>query len=250
MVQAASDELVKSGVRAAREARKELAKVIHEMDDDTRELGLRLSEVVGTLFSAEVGGADRVHGSLGDARERLRRLLEPDGGPADGDDVARSVSRALALIHPAYAELGKALGGEREDATAPFLLQPSRVKPSGPPPGAEERRGTGRAVLEAEVGLEGANRFYTGKTGDLSQGGLFIATDTPLLVGTELVLSFVLPDGYRVSAEATVAWVRAPRYRPHELPAGMGVRFDALSAEDHRAIEHFLDQRPPFHYGD
>jgi len=98
--------------------------------------------------------------------------------------------------------------------------------------------------------LDDHDRFYTGKTGDLSQGGLFIATDTPLMVDTPLVLSFVLPDGYRISAAGTVAWVRAPRYRPHELPVGMGVRFDALSARDRRAIEHFLESRPAFHYGD
>jgi hypothetical protein len=77
-----------------------------------------------------------------------------------------------------------------------------------------------------------------------------VGTDEPLPVGTELMLSFVLPDGYRVRAEAVIAWVRAPRYRDGELPAGMGVRFRSLSPRDEHAIAHYLEQHPPFRYGD
>ncbi len=251
---AASRELVQGGIRAAREARRELARLVHELDDDPTQVGHAVSQVVGTLFSAEVGGLDRVSSSLTVAETRLREVLE---GQAGGDGpVAGTISRALALIHPARERLaGARRGGERSEGrggredTAPFELNSARVK-GAPPPDTDERRDSERATLELEIGLEGDNRFYTGKTGDLSKGGLFIATETPLAVDTELVLSFVLPDGYRVSAEGTVAWVRAPRYRPHELPVGMGVRFEALGEKDRRAIEHYLEQRPAFRYGD
>jgi uncharacterized protein (TIGR02266 family) len=180
----------------------------------------------------------------------LRALLDEDRWAAD-DAVARPVSRALALMHAPRAALARAVGerAEREDSTAPFLLTSARVKASEVPDDGE-RRGAARHELEVAVGLEGASRFYTGKTGDLGRGGLFVASHEPLPVGTEVVLSFVLPDGYRVRAEGTVAWVRAPRYRPEELPGGMGVRFERLDEADRRAIRFFLEQRPPFHYGD
>lgn len=243
----ATPELIKGGIRAARDARKELAKLVHELAEEDRQLGLEVSQVVGTLFSAEVGGLERVHASLADAKRRLHQVLEGDG-VLEGSEAARAISRAQALIHPAVTELARVAdaGREREDATEPFLLTAAK---SSPPPGASERRRADRATLELEIGMEGDTRFYTGKTGDLSTGGLFIATETPLIVDTQLVLSFVLPDGYRVSAAGTVAWVRAPRYRPHELPVGMGVRFEALEERDRRAIEHFLESKPAFHYG-
>ncbi|MBX3269285.1 MAG: TIGR02266 family protein [Sandaracinaceae bacterium] len=243
-------ELKRAGLAAARDARKQLAELAGAVGVDEPALGRAVSGVVASLFSAEVGDAERVGECLARASEGLNALLE-DRAWRHREDVQRGLSRALALVHPAHRALARGLGDpSRVDDTEPFLLTPSRIKPSQPPPDEAERRGAPRAELEVEVGLEGANRFFTGMTGDLSAGGLFVATDTPLVVGTELVLSFVLPDGYRVATDASVAWVRAPRYRPDELPAGMGVRFERLGDADRHAIEHFLRDRPPFRYGD
>lgn len=244
-----SNELRRSALEAARDARKEVAALMRSVEDEHPELASSLSEVVATLFSAEVGDHEKIHRCLDRANASLRELVEQDRWQTR-EVVAKGLSRALALVYPALTALARSLGKElREESTAPFLLTSSRVK-SNPPPDDGERRRALRAELEVEIGLEGDNRFYTGTTGDISTGGLFVATDTPLIVGTELVLSFVLPDGYRVAADATVAWVRAPRYRPDELPAGMGVRFEAITQVDRRAVEHFLEHKPPFHYGD
>ncbi|MCA9610990.1 MAG: TIGR02266 family protein [Myxococcales bacterium] len=250
MSAAPTNELKRAGLSAARDARKQLAAFMSAVGAEEPELGRALSGVVAALFSAEVGDAPKIHDCLGRASEGLREILE-DPHWQSREDVGKAVSRALALVHPARSALARALGDDPrfEDSTQPFLLTPSRIKPSQGPD-EPERRVTPRAELEVEVGLEGENRFFSAVTGDLSPGGLFVATDTPLMVGTELVLSFVLPDGYRVATDATVAWVRAPRYRPDELPSGMGVRFEQLSAEDRKAIDHFLKDRPPFRYGD
>lgn len=220
---------------------------MHAIAEAEPELGKTLSGVVATLFSAEVGDAQKVHGSLSKATGVLGDLLEDDHWAID-ERVSKTLSRALALMHPARAALGRELGirTQREDATAPFLLTSHRAKG----PSERERRRALRSELDVEVGLEGDNRFYCGTTGDISAAGLFVSTDTPLMVGTELILSFVLPDGYRVATDATVAWVRAPRYRPDELPSGMGVRFEALDAADRNALQHFLRDRPAFRYGD
>lgn len=251
MTAPATNELKRAGLSAARDARKQLAAFMSAVGTEEPELGRALSGVVASLFSAEVGDAAKIHECLGRANEGLREILE-DPHWQSREDVGKAVSRALALVHPARTALARSLGDDPrfDDSTEPFLLTSSRIKASEPPPDEPERRITPRAELEVEVGLEGDNRFFTGVTGDLSPGGLFVATDTPLMVGTELVLSFVLPDGYRVATDATVAWVRAPRYRPDELPSGMGVRFERLSDADRNAIDHFLKDRPPFRYGD
>ncbi|MCB9593429.1 MAG: TIGR02266 family protein [Sandaracinaceae bacterium] len=250
MTSPATSELKRGGLEAARDARQKIAALMSAVATEEPELGKRLSGVVAALFSAEVGDLQKIHDCLSRANEGLREILDEPKWAAR-EDVAKGVSRALALVHPARSALARELGDDPrfEDSTEPFLLTSSRVKPSSPPD-AHERREALRAELEVEVGLEGANRFYSGVTGDLSAGGLFVATDTPLMVGTELVLSFLLPDGYRIATDAVVAWVRAPRYRPDELPAGMGVRFERLSDTDRNALSHFLKDRPPFRYGD
>ncbi len=237
-----TEELRRAAVAAARDARALLAEL-----PAGDEAAAALRRVVEDLFAAEVGDAGAVLERLEAAMEGMRALIETRPETRSG----RELERAMALLHPVRTELGRALGrGGREDATAPFLLTSTRVKASSPPDDVDERREDPRAEMELDVGLEGENTFFTGRTGDLSKGGLFVATDNPMPVGTELLLSFVLPDRYRVRAEGVVAWVRAPRYRPDAPPAGMGVRFLRLTPRDQHAIEHFLTLRPAFRYGD
>ncbi|HJL19250.1 MAG TPA: PilZ domain-containing protein [Sandaracinaceae bacterium LLY-WYZ-13_1] len=244
---AAGSELKRAGLGAAREARALLAALVAKPEAPGA-LSDALSSTIGGLYGAELGDARQLADALREAMDTLGALAEREPWASD-PEVSRGLSRALATLHAPHAALARGLGRERDDATAPFPLTSTRVKASRPPGAQAERRDDDRHVLEVDVGLEGASRFYTGRTGDLGRGGLFVASDDPLPVGTSLLLSFVLPDGYRVRAGATVAWVRAPRYRPHELPSGMGVRFDRLSDADLHAIRHFLEQRPPFHYG-
>lgn len=236
---------------AARDARALMADLAGRIEGDAA-FGQSVTGIVGTLFTAEIGDAARVLDAIEAAMTVLRALL--DARPGD-EASRRALSRAMALLHPVRTELARALGRPRGEATAPFLLTSSRVKPAYEELDElevieEDRREATREDLEMEVGLEGDNTFFTGRTGDLGKGGLFVGTDEPLPVGTELLLSFVLPDGYRVRADAVIAWVRAPRYRDGELPAGMGVRFRSLSPRDEHAIAHYLEQHPPFRYGD
>lgn len=244
-------ELRQVGIGAARDARVLIASLLTTRGEAHPDLAKALSSTVGLLYGAEVGDDAKVLEVLRGSMDTLRALLAVNRWSED-PEVARALSRACALLHPAKSELTRALasGDGGREPTAPFLLAATRIKASVPPTDDEERRDRSRAELEATVGVAGDNRFFTGTTGDLSSGGLFVATDEPLPVGTELVLSFVLPDGYRVRAEACVAWVRAPRYRPHELPAGMGIRFETMSERDLAAVRHFLERRPAFHYGD
>lgn len=116
------------------------------------------------------------------------------------------------------------------------------------PPG--DRRAEERAAFAIDIGLHSATQFFSGISGDLSEGGLFVATYTPKPVGTELHVSFVLPPvggiGASISAPAIVAWVRNAEGSGAE--PGMGLRFFALKDEDRRAIERFMKLRPPMLY--
>jgi uncharacterized protein (TIGR02266 family) len=234
-------ELRRAGLVAAREAREVLAETLAELPATSPERQqVALSRVVGTLFKAEMGEDAPILEALEEATEGLEALRESDADAA----LEEAIGQSLALLHSARTGLAAAM---RED-TDPFLLDPAIARPMAPPEDGEERRRAPRLQVECEIGLHGGNLFFSGRTGDLSVRGIFVATDEPLAVGTELLLAFTLPDGYRVRGEGEVAWVRAPRYRPDDLPPGMGIRFLALARVDLRAIEHVLQQHPALRF--
>jgi uncharacterized protein (TIGR02266 family) len=100
------------------------------------------------------------------------------------------------------------------------------------------------------VGLRSESNFYTGFSDDVSEGGLFVATYSLLPVGAHLQVSFGLPNGQEIVAEAEVRWVRDPMVGDMSLSPGMGVRFTSLSAEHLTAIRSFMLVRPPMFYDD
>lgn len=116
---------------------------------------------------------------------------------------------------------------------------------SGSPLNDVDRRTTERVSLSADIGLHSATQFFTGLSGDVSRGGLFVATWAPLPLGTEVTVSFVLPGGHQVTTAGHVAWLKEPQGEgAGEDAPGMGVRFATLSEADRRAVESFLARRP------
>jgi uncharacterized protein (TIGR02266 family) len=112
----------------------------------------------------------------------------------------------------------------------------------------EDRRDISRAEFSIDVGLHTSSQFFAGISGDLSEGGLFVATYTPQPVGSELHLSFVLPGGTAIRTAAIVAWSRVGDGHDDNAEPGMGLRFYGLSDDDRRSIERFLKVRPPMIY--
>ena len=110
-------------------------------------------------------------------------------------------------------------------------------------------RAAQRAELVAEVTLESGHAFYVGFTGNVSAGGLFVACDVPLAVGTLVHLHFSLPSGEVVDTEGEVRWVRPPEIRS-PYPAGMGVRFSGLADDAQRAVEAYVAEHSALFYDD
>ena len=98
------------------------------------------------------------------------------------------------------------------------------------------------------MGLRSESNFYTGFSDDISEGGLFVATYKLLPVGARLQVSFGLPSGEEIVAEAEVRWVRDPIAGEMSLSPGMGVRFTSIAAEQLAAIRTFMLVRPPMFY--
>lgn len=165
------------------------------------------------------------------------------GKPRSSPPAARQSDRPAAAV-PLKRKRKKALELV-PDADEGFVERAS----GSPVNEGSDRRTNERVELSADIGLHSATQFFTGLTGDVSHGGIFVATWAPLPLGTEVTVAFVLPSGYQVTASGHVAWLKEPQEGAEgaETP-GMGVRFANLSTEDRHAIEVFLARRPPlFH---
>ena len=119
---------------------------------------------------------------------------------------------------------------------------------SGAMGAADARRQHLRHNVELEVTMESETNFYMGLTENLSEGGLFIATHVLKPLGTQIEVSFKLPDMPEpIKVTGTVRWLR--EYSPtSDTSPGMGVRFDQIDQQHVEHIRNFLAARDPlFH---
>jgi uncharacterized protein (TIGR02266 family) len=119
---------------------------------------------------------------------------------------------------------------------------------SGAMGAADTRRQYPRHDVELEVTMESETNFYMGLTENLSEGGLLIATHVLKPLGTQVEVSFKLPDmAEPIKVTGTMRWLR--EYSPtSDTSPGMGVRFEHIGAEHTEQIRRFLAARDPlFH---
>ena len=77
-----------------------------------------------------------------------------------------------------------------------------------------------------EVEYRTAGAFLVSYSVNLSKGGIFIETSSPLPVGSQLELAFEVPGAGALQANGVVAWVR--QGAQDGLPDGMGIQFENL----------------------
>jgi uncharacterized protein (TIGR02266 family) len=105
-----------------------------------------------------------------------------------------------------------------------------------------------RHDVELEVTMESETNFYMGLTENLSEGGLFIATHVHKPLGTQIEVSFKLPDMPEpIKVMGTVRWLREYSETSDTSP-GMGVRFEHIGPEHSEQIRRFLAARDPLFY--
>jgi uncharacterized protein (TIGR02266 family) len=123
-------------------------------------------------------------------------------------------------------------------------ITPVPPKPVDVGEASKERRSTPRVAIEVTVSLTSESHFFVGLTGDLSQGGLFVATYRELSIGTEMEVALTLPDGL-LAARGQVRWVRRAT---DTVAPGVGVAFEQLTEADRARIETFCAARAPWYY--
>jgi len=210
------------------------------MGEVSEAMQARCSAVVHHLFAAEVGGLEKVTRSLTAACHELQELTYEEGASA-------SFAHALTILYPISRELSRQSGPPTKISAAdPILLVPSRKKITLTP---DDRRRVPRVELEVDIGVHSDTNFYAGFSGDVSTGGIFVATYKPFPVGTKTTVSFVLPGGHHVVSEGEVSWIRDADNEA-DAPPGMGISFVMLSSTDREMILTFARQRDPIFYAD
>ncbi len=115
----------------------------------------------------------------------------------------------------------------------------------------QENRRDPRAPLSVEVNLESEHNFYAGIAGNVSTGGVFVATYTPPPTGSEVELDLQLDNSAeRFHLRGVVCWVRSAERATDFAPAGCGIRWIELTPVVEKAIQRFVTKRDTILYDD
>lgn len=96
-----------------------------------------------------------------------------------------------------------------------------------------------RVALALAVEFRTAGAFLVAYSTNLSKGGIFVETETPLPVGTEIAMRIGVPGGPPLEVQGVVAWVQA--WSTEDKPKGMGIRFAELDAAFGDAIDRIVE---------
>ncbi len=106
----------------------------------------------------------------------------------------------------------------------------------------DNRRTAPRILARILVDYESDNTFLFDYSRDISEGGIFIETDSPLDEGSEVRLRFSLPDIDHVfNVKGRVAWINTKDdKRRKDIGNGMGVEFISLADEDKAILSDYV----------
>jgi uncharacterized protein (TIGR02266 family) len=100
-----------------------------------------------------------------------------------------------------------------------------------------DNRRYGRSVSQLRCWCEAQDVTLYVRVGNLSEGGLFLRTSTPLARGSRTRLSLRQGESQELRATATVVWTRE---EDEEGPAGMGLVFDELDEEARERLRRII----------
>lgn len=231
----------------ARSAREELGKALASLQEDPNtpsdvmSVAQNIAQAVGALFEAEKAADDRV-GKLA-VRNALSSLSQTMALLQDVKTEHKAVSAATATIAGAMSRLHPLTVVPSMVPGARNSVIPPRGASAAPKPGPREE-------VEANLGASSETNFYVGFSGEIAEGGVFVATYNTLEVGTLVQVAVNLPGGYEFKVPGVVHFVRDPMDMSAEAEPGMGVKFEALPPENRELVLRFIRKRAPMFYDD
>jgi len=163
----------------------------------------------------------------------------PSGRPPGAPSQAPAVPKAARV--PSVPAGGTApLSDQQKDAAAA----------ASAPGGGAYRSDVPREDVEANIGATTESNFYVGFSGEISEGGVFLATYETFPRGTPIDALVTLPGGFEMRVKGQVRFVRDPLDFSADSEPGMGIQFDSLMDKDRELVLRFIRKRPPMFYDD
>ncbi len=103
-----------------------------------------------------------------------------------------------------------------------------------------------RAPVSLKVRFKSAtvDEFIEQYSNDISRGGIFIKSKSPMSVGTLLKFEFQLKDESRlIHGVGRVIWKREPNEASDVSPAGMGIKFIKMDPDSRAMVEQVISPR-------
>lgn len=253
-----------AGASAAAESRALLGTALEALQKDPNipqeVLGVaeNIARAIGALFEAEKASSDldgkaSIKHAMGSLSQTMA-LLQDVKSEHEGIGVAtQSLAQVMGKLYPLAQAPTIRPSTPPNMAVAPTVAS---MPPAARVPAEVEAPGRvsvplaagPREKLEANVGATTESNFFVGFSGEISEGGVFIATYATLTLGALVQVLITLPGGYESTIPGVVRFVRDPM--DMESEPGVGVRFEKLTAEQRELILRFIRKRPPMFYDD
>ena len=103
-------------------------------------------------------------------------------------------------------------------------------------PSGAERRSFERFDTWLQVDVESGESFLFAYITNISEMGIFIRSEAPLPIGTELRLRFAAEEAPPLELDGMVVWINPMRANGDNPNPGMGVRFSELTREQRERL--------------
>lgn len=109
-------------------------------------------------------------------------------------------------------------------------------------PANKERRTAGERIpIQLLVDYKDGGNYLFDFCKDLGEGGVFIQTRDPKEQGSELELTFTIPDSKEtLCTRGKVMWVQEFIEGREDLTPGMGIQFVSFTPENRKTLEAFV----------
>jgi len=244
-----------SGAAQASESRKLLSAALEALQKDPNipqdvlNVVENVAQAIGALFEAErassdVDGKASIRAAMGSLSQTMA-LLQDVRGQHEGVRVATtSLAEAMSKLFP-LAQMPTTRPNAVSMAPVPTIPKAGKLPSVRPPPSTGPR-----TAMEANVGATTESNFYVGFSGEISEGGVFVATYNVLPLGTLIEVLVTLPGGFEAKLPGKVRFVRDPMDFSMDSEPGVGVAFEALPEKERELILRFVRKRAPLFYDD
>lgn len=214
---------------------------------DVLSVAENIAAAVGALFEAEqatsdVDGKSSVKHAMGSLSQTMALLQSVRSDHPGIDAATKRIAEVLSRLYPLTTIPSMRPPAPQVDGTEKTMMAQPRVEVK---PAPQVSAGP-REQLEANVGATTESNFFVGFSGDIGEGGVFVATYQTLPLRAPVEVLVTLPGGYSHKILGHVRFVRDPMDMDSE--PGIGVGFESLGQEAKDLILRFIRKRPPLFF--